>query len=86
MGDVHDAFLDRLKCCQPFDLSPDLGLHDLNALLDFLIVHREQKDCDEQRIEKDQQEHEAHFAVQTQSFPQVREPTLKLWDREPEHS
>jgi hypothetical protein len=47
--------LDSLYGGQPLDLPPDLGLHDLNTLLDFFVVHREQQNGDEQGVEKDQQ-------------------------------
>jgi hypothetical protein len=46
----------------------DGSFDDLDALYDLCVPYREGEDDDEQRIEKEQQEHESLLAVQAQLF------------------
>jgi hypothetical protein len=47
-------------------LDDDGFLNTMYAPADLLVAYREQKDDHEQPVEKDQQEHKASLAVQTQ--------------------
>jgi hypothetical protein len=53
------------------DTPADLSLDDPDPLHDLAIADRECQDDDQQRIEKDQQEHEPPLAVQAHFLPQV---------------
>jgi hypothetical protein len=57
-----------LALCQAGYLDDDGFLDAKDTPPDLLVAHREQEDDHKKPVEKDQQEHKASFAVQTQLF------------------
>lgn len=66
LRNVCDLCLIALALCQLGHLDDNSFLDAMYAPSDLLVAHREHKDDHKQPIEKDQQEHEAFLAVQTQ--------------------
>jgi hypothetical protein len=70
-GDVDYHRLNGLNGLYLCDTLADLLLDDSDPLYDLCIAHRERQDDDQERIEKDEQEHESPLAIQAQFLPQV---------------